>query len=110
MTPYRIVFITAGAEEEAVRIANALVERGLAACVNIVRPVRSIYRWEGKICDEQECLLVAKTHVAQIAPLTECVTELHSYDVPEVIAVPIETGFRPYLTWLEESCAPAGGS
>ncbi len=107
MTPYRIVFMTAGAEDEAVRIANALVERGLAACVNIVQPVRSIYRWEGKLCDEQELLLVVKTHVAQLAPLMDCVAELHSYDVPEVLAVPIETGHRPYLKWLEESCAPA---
>lgn len=108
MTPYRIVFITAGGEEEAVRIAKALVEQRLAACVNIIQPVRSIYRWEGKVCDEQELLLVAKTHVAQIAALMACVEELHSYEVPEVLAIPIESGFRPYLEWVEESCTTAG--
>ena len=107
MTPYRIVFITAGGEEEAVRIAKALVEQRLAACVNIIQPVRSIYRWEGKVCDEQELLLVAKTHMAQIAALMACVEELHSYEVPEVIAIPIESGFRPYLEWVEESCTTA---
>ncbi|MFQ6672274.1 MAG: divalent-cation tolerance protein CutA [Candidatus Tectimicrobiota bacterium] len=108
MTPYRIVFMTAGAEEEAVRIAHALVERRLAACVNIVSPVRSIYRWEGKVCDEQEHLLVAKTHVAQVAGLMACVEELHSYEVPEALAMPIETGLRPYLQWVEESCSQPG--
>ena len=107
MTPYRIVFITAGGEEEAVRIAKALVEQRLAACVNIIQPVRSIYRWEGKVCDEQELMLVAKTHVAQIAALMACVEELHSYEVPEVLAIPIESGFPPYLEWVEESCTTA---
>ena len=107
MTPYRIVFITAGGEEEAVRIAKALVEQRLAACVNIIQPVRSIYRWEGKVCDEQELLLVAKTHMAQIAALMACVEELHSYEVPEVLAIPIESGFPPYLEWVEESCTTA---
>ncbi len=107
MTPYRIVFITAGGEEEAVRIAKALVEQRLAACVNIIQPVRSIYRWEGKVCDEQELLLIAKTHVAQIAALMACVEELHSYEVPEVLAIPIESGFPPYLEWVEESCTTA---
>ncbi len=108
MTPYRIVLITAGAEEEAVRIAKALVEQRLAACVNIIQPVRSIYRWEGKVCDEQELMLVAKTHVAQIAAMIACVEELHSYEVPEVLAIPIESGFPPYLKWVEESCTTAG--
>ena len=101
MMPYRIVFITAGAEEEAVRIAKALVEQRLAACVNIIQPVRSIYRWEGKVCDEQELLLVAKTHVEQIAALMACVEELHSYDVPEILPTPSKKTIHDGIRYLE---------
>jgi periplasmic divalent cation tolerance protein len=108
MTPYRIIFMTVGNEEEAVRIAKDLVESRLAACVNVVNPIRSIYRWEGKICDDQELLLVAKTHVAQLSSLISRVEELHSYDVPEVLAVPVEAGSRPYLEWVDSSCGEAG--
>jgi periplasmic divalent cation tolerance protein len=104
MTPYRVILITAGNEDEAARIARDLVESHLAACVNIVNPVRSIYRWEGKVCDEQEILLIAKTHVARLAPLLDRVSKLHSYEVPEVIAIPIESGNRAYLKWVESSC------
>lgn len=108
MTPYRVVFMTTSNEEEAVKIAKELVEGRMAACVNIINPIRSIYRWEGKVCDDQELMLVAKTHVAQLASLISRVEELHSYDVPEVLAVPVETGFRPYLEWVDSCCGEAG--
>jgi periplasmic divalent cation tolerance protein len=108
MTPYRIVFITSGNEEEAARVAKGLVEERLAACVNIINPIRSIYRWEGKVCDEKELLLVAKTHVARLSSLIERVKSLHGYDVPEVLAVPVEAGFRPYLEWVDECCETEG--
>lgn len=104
MTPYRIVFITAGSEEEAAKIGTELVEKRLAACVNIVNPVRSIYRWEGEVCDEGESLLIVKTHVAQLAALVGRVEEVHSYEVPEVLVVPIESGHKEYLKWVEASC------
>lgn len=104
MTPYRIVFITTGQEQEALRLAQYLVAEHLAACVNILRPVRSIYKWKGKLCDEEESMLVVKTHAAKLSSLISRVKELHSYEVPEVVALPIETGFRPYLQWVGECC------
>lgn len=98
-----VVFITAPNEEEASALAKAVVEARLAACVNIVRNVRSIYRWQGAIEDDQEVLMVVKTRKDRIAELTEKVRELHSYDVPEVIAIPIIGGSKDYIQWLNES-------
>lgn len=97
------VFITAPNEEEASALAKALVEARLAACVNIVRNVRSIYRWQGAIEDDQEFLMVVKTRKDYIPALTAKVKELHSYDVPEVIALPIVGGSQDYIQWLNES-------
>ncbi len=97
-----VVLITASAEEEAVKIARALVEDRLAACVNIVKSIRSIYRWEGKIEDDQEVLMLAKTTQALFPTLEKRVKELHSYTVPEIIAVPIIHGSENYLAWLRD--------
>ena len=102
MSESLVVFVTSGSEEEALKIAHALVEERLAACVNLVSPIRSIYRWEGKICDEKEWLLVIKTHMARFDDLEKRVKALHSYSVPEIIALPIITGSSSYLNWLEE--------
>jgi periplasmic divalent cation tolerance protein len=98
-----IVFITAGSAEEAERIAHALVEERLAACVNIVPGVTSVYRWEGQVQRDAEVLLVAKTLEANVARLAQRVKELHSYDVPEVVALPITDGSPEYLAWLADS-------
>jgi periplasmic divalent cation tolerance protein len=95
-----IVFVTCGSEEEAAKIANALVDERLAACVNIISPIRSIYRWEGKIWDEKEWLLVIKTQKRRFGELEKKVKSLHSYSVPEVIALPIVEGSASYLKWL----------
>lgn len=97
-----VVFITASGEEEAAKIARALVEERLAACVNILRGVRSIYTWEGKVQDEAEALMVLKTREALFDPLKRRVKELHSYEVPEVIALPITRGLEDYMAWMEE--------
>ena len=97
-----VVFVTCGSEEEGLKIAHALVEERLAACVNLVSPIRSIYRWEGKICDEKEWLLIIKTQTARFDDLEKRVKALHSYSVPEIIALPIVTGSPSYLNWLEE--------
>jgi periplasmic divalent cation tolerance protein len=97
-----VVFITAPGEEEAAAMARALVEERLAACVNIVRDVRSIYRWEGKIEDDREALMVVKTREDLFDALSGRVRELHGYSVPEVIALPILKGLKEYLQWLEE--------
>lgn len=100
MTDFIIILVTAGSEPEAEKIARALVEERLAACVNILSPVRSIYRWEGKIQDDREWLLVIKTQSTHFAAIETRVKTLHSYQVPEVIALPIVTGSEKYLGWL----------
>jgi len=97
-----VVFITASGEEEAARIAHAILAARLAACVNIVKGMRSVYRWKGKIEDEAEVLMIAKTRGALFERLSEKVKELHSYTVPEVIAIPIISGAEGYLKWLRE--------
>lgn len=97
-----VVFITASNEDEAVKIARALVESRLAGCVNIVKGLRSIYTWRGKMEDEQEVLMIAKTQRNLFDSLSKKVKELHSYTVPEVIAVTISEGSADYLKWLNE--------
>lgn len=97
-----VVLVTCGTEEEALQISHALVEERLAACVNLASPLRSIYRWEGKICDEREWLLIIKTRMDRFEEIEKKVKSLHSYSVPEVIALPIVQGSASYLQWLEE--------
>lgn len=97
------VFITAPGENEAAMIARSLVEARLAACVNIIKGIRSIYTWQGRIEDDSEVLMIAKTQHALLDALTAKVRELHSYDVPEVIALPVTGGSEDYLKWLRES-------
>jgi periplasmic divalent cation tolerance protein len=97
-----VVFINCNSEEEAVRIARLLVEEHLAACANILSPVRSIYRWEGKICDEKEWTLIVKTQRKRFEELERKVKSLHSYSVPEIIGLPIAEGSSSYLKWVEE--------
>lgn len=98
-----VVFITSASEDEAVKIAKAIVEAKLAACVNIVKNIRSIYRWQGRIEDEIEVLMIAKTQKRLFNSLSAKVRELHSYDVPEIIAFPIIDGSEDYLKWLKDS-------
>ena len=102
----RIVLMTAGNQEQANRIARVLVDERLAACVNVVGPIRSVYRWRDAVEDETEYLLLAKTRAALYARLERRVKELHSYEVPEVIALSPNSGSRPYLEWLMESTGP----
>ncbi len=97
-----VVLITAPNEDEASKIARALVEARLAACVNIMRNIRSIYSWQGKIEDEAEALMIAKTQRSLFNSLSAKVKELHSYTVPEIIAIPIVEGSTDYINWLGE--------
>ena len=97
-----VVLVTCGSEEEALKIARSLVEDHLAACVNLVSPVRSIYRWEGKIWDEKEWILIIKSQKKRFEELERKVKSLHSYSVPEIISLPIAEGSSSYLNWLEE--------
>ena len=102
-----IVYITAPNEEEAAKIAKILVEERLAGCVNIVKDIRSIYAWQGKIEDEKEVLMIVKTRLELFSALTSKVKELHSYTVPEVIAMPIVDGSPEYIEWLQKATRQA---
>ena len=105
---FRIVFTTADSDELARRLALELVGRRLAACVNIVGPVRSVYRFKGRIVDETERLLLIKTTAARFDELRRAIREIHTYDVPEVLAVRVEDGDAPYLDWLSGCVKPEG--
>jgi len=94
------VLITAPEEETARRIARALVEERLAACVNLVPGVRSIYRWQGVVEEAAEVLLIAKTHAERVAALAARVRDLHPYELPEVVTLPVSDGSEPYLRWV----------
>lgn len=98
-----VVLITVPDEATAKKVAVPLVEEQLAACVNVVPGLRSIYRWEGKTCDQAELLLVVKTRRACLEALEKRVRELHPYSVPEVIALPVIEGSAPYLDWVAAS-------
>ena len=98
----RIVVYVTAPPAEAPAIARALVERRLAACANIIPSIRSIYSWKGEICDDEEALLVIKTRRALFDALRAAVVELHSYEVAEVIALPIVAGNPPYVAWIDE--------
>lgn len=100
-----IVLITAPTAEEAARIAETIVSERLAACVNIVGGVASIYRWQGEITRDNETLMIVKTTAERYDDLEQRVKELHSYTTPEVIAIKIERGSPDYLNWLRESTA-----
>jgi len=103
MTDKRLVLSTAGSQEEARKIAHALVDRRLAACVNIVPGVESVYRWQGKVETATEWLLVMKTTAAAFPALSKALHELHSYDVPECLMLTVEDGDATYLEWIGES-------
>jgi periplasmic divalent cation tolerance protein len=103
MTDKRIVLSTAGSEEEARKIARHLVENKIAACVNIVPGIESIYRWQGGVESGQEWLLLIKTSSERFTEVCDAIGELHSYDLPECVAVSIEDGSSEYLRWLTES-------
>lgn len=102
MTDKRIVLTTTGSREEAERIATALVESHRAACVNVLGPMASTYRWQGKVERAEEFLLMIKTTVAAVEPVRASIAELHSYDLPEFVVLPVEAGGKEYLEWIAE--------
>lgn len=102
MTDYILVFITVSSEKEGEKIVSTLVKERLAACVNLIEGMRSTFRWKGQISSEQEVLLIAKTRDRLFEQLKKRVTELHSYEVPEILALPILAGFEKYLNWIEK--------
>jgi periplasmic divalent cation tolerance protein len=94
------VYITAKDTEQARNIGRVLVEERLAACVNITGPIRSIYRWEGAVCEDGECVLIAKTRQPLLTPLIGRVKELHTYTCPCIVAFPITGGNNDFLKWI----------
>lgn len=101
MNDFVVVYVTVGSSEEGERLARALVEERLAACVNRIRPVRSIYRWQGKVEESDEELMILKTKRELFGQLKKRIRELHSYSVPEIIALPVLEGDEAYLRWLD---------
>jgi periplasmic divalent cation tolerance protein len=103
MTNARIVMTTTGSQEEARKIAHALVERRLAACVNIVPQIESVYRWQAKIENATEWLLLIKTQAESFERVCAAVKELHSYDLPECVMLEVSAGSQEYLDWIAEN-------
>ena len=103
MTDKKIILSTTGSREEARKIARALVERKLAACVNIVGPLESVYRWKGAVETSEEFLLIIKTTGAAYARARDLIRLLHSYELPECVQLSIEDGLPKYLEWIGES-------
>ena len=102
-----LVLTTWPAATDHAAFASALVEERLAACVNVIAGVRSIYRWQGRVCDDREDLLVIKTGADRLEALTARLKEIHPYEVPEVLALPVEAGAQAYLDWLTAETRPA---
>jgi len=100
MTDALLVFTTLPGADKAAELAKVLVEERLAACANLLPAIRSIYRWQGKLQDENEVLVLLKTRAEHLERLKLRILELHPYEVPEVLAVPVEAGYQPYLDWL----------
>jgi len=108
MTDKVVVLSTCGSSQEAAGIARALVEQRLAACVNVTSPVRSVYRWQGRVCDEDEVLLVIKTSRMLFDRVRRAIEKLHSYQVPEVVCLPMIDASPNYLNWLTASVRAEG--
>jgi uncharacterized protein involved in tolerance to divalent cations len=101
-TEFVVVFVTVESRADGERIARSLVESRLAACVNVIGPIRSVYTWEGEVTVDDEHLLMIKSRGEAFAALEAHVRSVHGYEVPEVIAVPLVAGSDPYLEWLRQ--------
>lgn len=99
---YLLVTTTVNSEQDAVRIARKIVGLKLGRCVQIIPRVRSIYHWDGEICDDDEFLIIVKTREDNLKALMENLSRWHPYDLPEILAVPVCAGYEPYLKWLDE--------
>ncbi len=102
MDNHIVIYITTGSVDEAKTIGRALVEEKLVACSNIISPIQSIYSWQGEICSDKEALMILKSRKKLFQQIVKRVEELHSYDVPEIIAMPIIEGSREYLSWIDD--------
>lgn len=100
---YVVLYCTTGSLDEASNIAEHLVGNHVAACVNVVPSVRSIYWWNNKVCQDQEALMIIKTEQNRIPEVEQFIRKLHSYETPELIAIPVEYGMQEYLDWISKS-------
>lgn len=98
-----VIFVTTSSKEEGEKIGRALIEKKLAACANILSPISSIFSWQGKICHEEESLIIIKSRKDCFTRLVEEVKRLHSYSLPEIIALPLIEGSPDYLRWIREN-------
>lgn len=105
-SPYRLLMTTLGTHTEAVAMADQLVTAGLAACVNILPRMQSVYCWQGKLEHGEEHLLLIKTRIERVDTVIDTIKANHPYELPEIIAVPIDSGFEPYFNWITESVHP----
>ena len=105
-----LIYITASDDEEAAVIARTLVEERLCACANVIGPVRSFYRWDGKVQDGREVVVMAKTGADRVVAVSERVKALHSYDLPCIVALPIEGGNADFLDWVVKETRPGEGA
>jgi periplasmic divalent cation tolerance protein len=97
-----LVLMTASSEEEAEKVARALLKERLIACANLIPRIRSLYHWSGQLCDDRETLILCKTQQHLFSRLAERVKTLHSYEVPEMIAISLADGWEPYFRWMEQ--------
>jgi periplasmic divalent cation tolerance protein len=102
---FTLVLTTAGSPAEAGKIARTTVEQRLAACVQIVAPVTSVFRWDGEIREEEEQILIIKTRTERLPALQEAILAMHSYDCPEIVEIPVAGGFAGYLDWVRKETA-----
>ncbi|SRR6056297_1050790 len=103
MTEYCVIYCTVSSEQEGRVISDSLVQKNLAACVNMITPVRSLYTWKGETCDDEERLLIIKSRVSIFEMVRNDIRSHHSYDVPEIIAIPILAGDDQYMKWMDEN-------
>lgn len=101
---YIVILVTASSAEEAQKIADKLIESRLAACVNISANIKSVFRWEGRRDCADETLLIIKSKKSKLSKIIKLIKSMHSYQVPEIIALPIIAGDKKYLNWIDESC------
>ncbi len=102
-----VILVTTSSKEEARKLADALLEERLIACANIVEGIRSLFRWQESVCNEEESLLILKTLACRLEEIQTRVEELHSYEVPEIIALPVIGGSEDYLDWVAQESDPA---
>ncbi len=101
-----VVLCTCPSEAGGRALAKVLLGQNLAACVNLLPAVTSLYPWQGQLCEEQECQLLIKTRLSCLEELERCIQQHHPYEVPEIIALPILWGHQAYLEWIEQHCTP----